>query len=337
VTGGAWTALPGGAAVAVLRGDAVESVHGVAACVTGPDGSPLLETGSGVCRLPVFPRSAAKPLQALPSVRAGVLDELGLGEAHLAVACASHSGGPEPVRLVEELLAAAGLPEEALGCGLLPPLDAGAAAALVELGEAVRPVHHNCSGNHALGLALCAHHGWPLPGYLDPDHPLQQAMRETVAAATGGLAAPEGVDGCGMRAYRLPLAGLAAAYGRLAAGRLGDEGARVAAAMRAHPEVIWGAGGIDTALMTDVSGAVAKLGAESVLAVGLDDGRGLALKVLDGARRALEPAGVAAVRSGLGVEAAGAALERLARPEVRTASGVPAGRLEASVAFGRVV
>ena len=307
----------------------------MAACVTDADGQPARETAPGVASLPVFPRSAAKPLQAIPSARAGVVEGLGLGPAHLAVACASHSGGPEPVRLVEELLAAAGLAESALRCGVLAPLDASTADALVAGGEPARPVHHNCSGNHALGLALCVRRDWPPDGYLDPDHPLQAAMRAAVSEATGSAEpAPEALDGCGMRAYRVPLAHLAAAYGRLASGRLGAGGERVTAAMRAHPDIVWGPRGVDSAIMAAVPGAVAKVGADGVVAVGLADGRGLALKALDGARRALEPAAVAAVREGLGVGASSDVLDGLARPEVRTASGSLAGHVEARLTFG---
>ena len=54
--------------------------------------------------------------------------------------------------------------------------------------------------------------------------------------------------------------------------------------MRAHPELVAYDGAIDTELMRAEDGLVAKIGAEGVLAVGLADGRGLALKVRDGAR-----------------------------------------------------
>ncbi len=64
----------------------------------------------------------------------------------------------------------------------------------------------------------------------------------------------------------------------------GPSGDRCAAAMRAHPELVAFDGAIDTELMRAEPGLVAKIGAEGVLAVGLADGRGLALKVRDGSR-----------------------------------------------------
>ena len=54
--------------VVALRGGAVESEHRVAWCVAHPDGA----VDGPDAELPVFARSAVKPLQALGSVRAGV-------------------------------------------------------------------------------------------------------------------------------------------------------------------------------------------------------------------------------------------------------------------------
>ena len=70
----------------------------------------------------MFARSAVKPLQALGSVRAGVLERFGLGQRHLALACASHGGTAAHVEVVAQVLAACGLVEGALGCGPELPL-----------------------------------------------------------------------------------------------------------------------------------------------------------------------------------------------------------------------
>jgi L-asparaginase II len=294
--------------VRLMRGGLVESVHEVAVAVVGRDGGVVTET-PGAAALPVFLRSAAKPYQAEPAVRAGVLERLGLDDRHLALACASHVGGPDHVARAAELLAAAGLGPADLACG---PGDDGTV------------LGHMCSGNHALGLALCICEGWPTSGYLDPSHPLQVAMRQALEAAAGTVA-EEAVDGCGMRAYRLPLQRYAALFGGLgaASGPLG----RCADAMRAHPDLVRGPGEIDTELMRAEPGLVAKVGAEATIGVGLADGRGLALKVLDGAWRAMEPAAVHAVRQAFGLAAAGGLLERHAEPSIANSRGEIVGSL----------
>ncbi len=300
-----------------LRGRAVESEHRVAWCVVQPDGS----VAGPDPDLPVFARSAVKPLQALGSVRAGVLERFELDSRHLALACASHGGWPAHVEVVGEVLEACGLLEDALACGPELPLDPRAA-------DDAKPsrIRHNCSGKHAFGLARCLAEGWPLDGYFRAGHPLQGAMRASVADACGvDAASEEATDGCGMRTFAVPLSALARAFGRLAGGELGAAGDRCAAAMRAHPELVAYDGAIDTELMRAEEGLVAKIGAEGVLAVGLPDGRGLALKIRDGSLRAVPPAGVALVRSELGLAAA--VPEALVAAPIVNSRGVRVGEL----------
>jgi L-asparaginase II len=305
--------------VAALRGGVVESEHRVASCVVGPGGS----VAGPDPDLPVFARSAVKPLQALSSVRAGVLERFELGERHLALACASHGGSAKHIGVIGEVLGATGLREDALACGPELPLDPHAAVD-------TRPsrIRHNCSGKHAFGLARCLAEGWPIDGYFRAGHPLQGAMRDCVAEACG-VAGPseEATDGCGMRTFAVPLAALAGAFARLAGGGLGPAGDRCAAAMRAHPELVAYDGGIDTELMRAEAGLVAKIGAEGVLAVGLADGRGLALKVRDGSVRAVAPAAVALVRAELGLVAA--VPEALVAAPIVNSRGIRVGELRA--------
>jgi len=285
-----------------------------------PDGTPF---GADPA-LPVLARSAVKPLQALGSVRAGVMERFGLDRRHLAVACASHGGGDDHVAVVDEMLHACGLAEAALGCGLAPPRDPRIAHSL-----APARIRHNCSGKHALGLARCLAEGWPLDGYFRAGHPLQLAMRRCVAEGCGvdEATVEEAVDGCGMRTFAVPLSALALAFGRLAGGRLGPGGDRCAAAMCGHPELVAFAGAVDTELMRAEPGVVAKIGAEGVFALGLPDGRGLALKVRDGGDRAVPPAAVALARSVLGLAAA--VPPELAAPPIRNSRGAPVGEVVA--------
>ena len=71
--------------------------------------------------------------------------------------------------------------------------------------------------------------------------------------------------------------------------------------MRAYPELIRGPGAADTELMRLGHGWVAKGGAEGLLCAVSGDGVGIALKVEDGATRAVR-SGVAAVLARLGRE-----------------------------------
>jgi L-asparaginase II len=252
--------------VLVRRGDTVEAVHRVHA-VAVRNGAVVAERGDAglVC----FLRSSAKPIQALPLARAR--DDV--DDRDLAIASASHLALPEQLEAVRALLAKAESTEDDLECG---PED----------GSRLR---HNCSGKHAGMLALCRASGWPTEGYRLAEHPVQQACAAEVAAAARVEVSslPIAVDGCGVVTFALPLERMAFAFSRL---EELDSGARVAAAMRAHPRLIRGPGAPDTRLMELRDGWTAKGGAEGLFCAAGPDGLGVALKAEDGAYRGLAPA-----------------------------------------------
>ncbi|MDQ3889451.1 MAG: asparaginase [Actinomycetota bacterium] len=254
--------------VSAVRGRVVESRHRVHA-VAVRDSEVLDAVGDP--RLVTFMRSAAKPLQALPLA----LEHPDLGEEEVAIACASHEALPEQLAAVRSLLARAGAREDDLECG---PVE----------GSKLR---HNCSGKHAGMLLRARAHGWAADGYRLPEHPLQQGLLALVADAAG-VAVSEvetATDGCGVVAFALPLWRLAFTFSRLVRAQLPGS-APIVSVMRAHPDLIGGPGAVDSRLMREVPGAIAKRGAEGVLCVGLAEGTGVALKVEDGSARAVGPA-----------------------------------------------
>jgi L-asparaginase II len=251
--------------VSVRRDGLVESRHAVHA-VAVRDGA-VVESAGDAGRV-AYLRSSAKPFQALPLVRAR--DDLDPEE--IAIASASHLATPEALAAVRSLLAKAPATEDELECGPEPT-----------------SVEHNCSGKHAGMLALCRTKGWESGGYRLDTHPVQHACLAEVAAASDTPAAeiPTAVDGCGVVTFALPLERMARMFGRL---EQLDGGATVAAAMRAHPELIRGPLAADTLLMRELEGWTAKGGAEGLLCACGPDGLGIALKVEDGTMRAIRPA-----------------------------------------------
>jgi L-asparaginase II len=251
--------------VSVRRGGVVEARHVVHA-VAVRDGA-VLEQAGDAGRV-AYLRSSAKPFQALPLVRAR--DDLTTEE--IAIASASHRAVPEQLAAVRSLLAKAPAAEEELECGPEPTA-----------------LQHNCSGKHAGMLALCRAKGWESGGYRLETHPVQHACLAEVAAASDVAAAeiPIAVDGCGVLTFALPLERMARMFGRL---EQLDGGAEVAAAMRAHPDLIRGPMAADSLLMRELEGWTAKGGAEGLLCASGPDGVGIALKVEDGSMRAMRPA-----------------------------------------------
>jgi L-asparaginase II len=280
--------------VEVVRNGFVESVHRGRVAVTGPDGALLSSVGAEFA--PMYPRSSSKPLQAVGMLRAG----LDLDGPLLALASASHSGEDFHVEGVRQILAGAGLDESALQTPPDWPLDEAAREAAVRAGVPRSPVFMNCSGKHAAMLATTVALGADVATYRDPDHPTQLAILRTLDDLAGEQATNLAVDGCGAPLFALTLYGLARAFGRLAAATEGPE-RRVADAIRAHPEYTSGTTRDELALHRAVPGLMGKAGAEAVYAVGLPDGRGVALKISDGNPRARVPL-MAAVLQRLGFE-----------------------------------
>jgi L-asparaginase II len=286
----------------VVRNGVVESVHRGSLIGLAADGSTAFEVGDVDAQ--IFARSSLKPLQALACLRAGWRPA---DSEEIALACASHSGDLTHVGVVRRILADAGLDEETLDNTPDVPLDLAVARDYVRAGGEPDPLHQNCSGKHAAMLATCVANRWPTDGYRDPEHPVQRAVRDTIADVTGDDTEYVAIDGCGAALFSCTLRGLARAFGRIASAV--DETAaeaRVAAAMRAHPWLVGGTGRDVTALMTAVDGLLAKDGAEGVYAAAMSDGRAVALKVADGAGRARGPLMVAALRR-LGIDAEGLA------------------------------
>jgi L-asparaginase II len=266
--------------VEVRRNGVVEAVHRVhAVAVRGGEVVAAAGDPAQAC----FMRSSSKPLQALPLVRSR--DDL--PDDELAVACASHRDTPEQVAAVRALLARAEVTEDDLELG---PQE----------GRPPGLIHNNCSGNHAGMLALCHARAWPKQGYRLPEHPVQQASLDVHAEAAelepGEI--PTGVDGCGIVTFELTLERMAHAFSRLESL---PGGARVAAAMRARPDLVGGPDGADFYLMREAPGWLAKGGAEGLLCAAGPDGTGVAIKTEDGAGRAHAPA-LSAFLARLGVD-----------------------------------
>ena len=281
--------------VDVVRSGEVESVHRGSLVVLGMDGGVLVKVG--VPDQPCFPRSSNKPLQAVGMVRCG----LDLDGPDLALAAASHSGEPVHVNRVRGLLTSHGLPESALGCPPDYPLSEDARTTLIAHGGGRARVFMNCSGKHTAMLLTCQVACWPTAGYLDPEHPLQRALREAMTGLAAEPVAAVGVDGCGAPLFGHSLTAMARAYARLVTAEPGTPERRVADAMRAHPELVAGTDREDTLAMRAVSGLLLKGGAEGVHVGALADGSAFAVKIDDGAGRARPPV-IAAVLRRLGVD-----------------------------------
>ena len=284
-------------AVEVTRGAVVESRHRASCAVVDATGALAHQWGD--VDQAVYPRSAIKAIQALPLVESGAAEAYGLGDAEIALACASHGGEPFHVATVEAWLMRIGLTEADFECGAHLPSHAPSSEALLRHDHAVTQVHNNCSGKHMGFLTTARHCGEPTAGYIQPDHAVQKRVSAVICELAGiDLArVPVAVDGCGIPTLALPLKGLATAMARFAdpASHSNQRAAamgRIHKAIAARPEMVAGTGRLCTAIIRETGGAVlAKTGAEGVFAAALPErGLGVAIKIDDGAGRAAEVA-----------------------------------------------
>jgi len=334
-----------------IRGRIVESSHRVSAAVVDATGKLVASTGDP--DLVTYWRSCAKPIQVLPLIEDGGADALGIDDAEIVLACASHNGEPRHLEVAASLLRKAGCAEADLACGPHPSLSPVFARQMAERGEKPRSIHSNCSGKHAAMLALARFHGWPVEGYRLPGHPVQRRLLKEVAAWTDVPEARvgQGTDGCGVVSYALPLRNMALGYARLGVGfRVsGVAGAnphtlpptpntpsqRVLRANSADPIHIAGTGRLCTEVIASSGGAViAKVGADGVYSATIPAARlGLAMKVEDGDMDAARPALLAF----LDILAPGAVhvADSFRSPPIRNTLGEEVGRIVARVSLER--
>ncbi|VDS08326.1 L-asparaginase II [Paracoccus haematequi] len=285
----------------------------------------------------IFPRSSCKMIQALPLIESGAADAAGLTDRHLALACASHSGARLHVDAVGRWLNALGLGESDLRCGCHMPRDPDENRRLTCGGESPCQLHNNCSGKHAGFLTLNRHLGGGAD-YVDPGHPVQQAVKTAFEEVTGEVSPGYGIDGCSAPNWSCSLAGLGramAGFADPADDRRGRAMRRLVDAMRAHPDLVAGEGRACTVLMRAMGGRVAaKTGAEAVfVAILPDQGLGVALKITDGGTRAAEAA-ITALLVHLGVlDKADPAVGRFLTDPIRNWRGIPTGEMRTAPGF----
>lgn len=259
--------------VQLLREGIIESRHHVQAVACDDRGRVLSVAGSA--ETAAFVRSSLKPFQALAVTTTGTLERFNLTDRDLAIICSSHRGRTEQVRQVFNVLWRADIDPSALQC----PVPEGKRS----------PLEYNCSGKHAGMLAVCQQRNWPLNSYLQRNHPVQKL----ILAKVGELLRMPGEefigarDDCGAPTYFMQLQQMATLYAQLSSGSNLDM-ERIVRAMTHHPQLVAGEGEFDTELMRLTQGElVSKAGAEGVQCIGrVGEGLGLAIKAIDGSKRA---------------------------------------------------
>lgn len=339
--------------VEVKRGSITESRHRGHVVAVEPDGT--IVASLGFPPTVTFPRSSAKPFQALPLLVTGAADRFGFTDREVALACGSHNGEPIHTELAASMLRKIGLGPEALKCGAHEPYGAEAALELRSRGEQPNALHNNCSGKHAGMLAVAVHLDAPIENYDSPENPVQKAIADAMSkfsevAVTDMVV---GVDGCAAPIFGITMKAMALAYARLVSPppsfdkATRDACERIVRAMSTYPELIGGTSErLDTELMRAAPGRlISKVGAEGVYTAGIKPceewpkGLGLALKIEDGDDKRARPTVVIESLRQLGVlrDESLEAVARYAFFPVRNRRGDLVGEISASFSLHRAV
>jgi L-asparaginase II len=324
-------------AARVYRGVTVEAEHRADVAVVDAEGN--LTHYIGDPEAVYMTRSSIKPFQALPLILSGGFDRFGFDRRHLAIMCSSHSGTDEHVAVVCEALAKAGNTPDDLLCGTGWPLYFQFEGMQPPVSDdQYGSLRSDCSGKHAGFLALARHLGVPTAEYLNPESRIhkmvKQALADVCECSSENMAV--GIDGCSAPNFSMPVRNLAVGFKNLALARNADPAmrqalARVLDAMTTEPYLVAGRNRFCYDFMRSFPGrGVTKLGAESIQGLGLTDPPiGIAVKVTDGAIRALGPICLQVLRE-LGIVTQLANLPFLQpyqTPVVRNARGLETGRI----------
>ena len=291
--------------VEVWRGPFLESTHRGHAVICDSSGD-IVQAWGNPDRV-ILPRSSCKMVQALPLIESGAAAAAGLTTEQLALSCASHQGALIHTNRVSAWLSDLGLGESDLRCGPQEPDDIEARNGLIRAYEEPCQLHNNCSGKHA-GFLTLAKHLNAGSEYIEPDHPVQKAVKEAFEEVTGQETPGYGIDGCSAPNYATTVHGLARAMSFFASCSADGASVRERAAaqlvqaMTTYPELVAGEGRACTEMMRAMDGKVAiKTGADGVFVAIIPEKKlGVAVKIVDGGTRGSECA-IAAILTKLGV------------------------------------
>ena len=321
--------------VEATRGEMVESFHRGRYVVMKSDGT-VVDQGGDIDAL-MYPRSAIKPLLAIPLVESGAADAFKLEDKHIALACSSHNGEEQHANTVKAWLENIGLSVDTLECAphysIHPPAAIKQASGQVTLTKA----HNNCSGKHSGFLTTAQHLGDDPAGYINEAHPVQQRLIK-VLEEMGDCdlsSTPRGIDGCGIPVIGMRLRDLGLAMGRMADpsgldAKRADAIKRIRKGCAAAPFMVAGTGRFCTGIMEECGeDALVKVGAEGVYCAAFPkQGLGVALKIDDGTQRGAEVAMGALLRKhGVIDDAQAETLKKYLTPVLTNWAGKYAGDL----------
>ncbi len=197
-------------AVDLMRGDFIDQRFYAIASLFKKEGNEITErTFFGEYNdYPFFLRSLLKPIQASIMADFGAKEYFNFTDSEIAIMQASHAGEEIHTRTVKSVLKKAGLNESYLKCPAINPLNPD----VIKSGMQPEKIHNNCSGKHAMMLAVSKQLDFPLNSYIDINHPLQKLILNKICELSEFKNPPQTSDGCTVPVWGLPFKNIAKAF-----------------------------------------------------------------------------------------------------------------------------
>ena len=280
--------------VEVTRGNFTESVHHGVAVLINSNGEILQEWGNS--NIPIYPRSALKPIQSLNLYKDGIAEALNLSNDFIALTTASHHAEDIHQKMIKNWLKKIHLKEKHLSCGPSWPWNAKDQFKAYTKYKTKRKIFHNCSGKHCGHLAVSKYKNLPIKNYQNKDHPIQKDLIKLIEDLSRHKIKNIGIDGCTLPNPLIPLKKFALAAAQLADYKKLNEHSAIAKRIFdscvKFPEITGGSKSINSILTKLSNGkAFIKNGAEGIFVAIIPEKKSaLAVKIIDGASRAAEVA-----------------------------------------------
>lgn len=250
----------------------------------------LIDSWGDVKKL-AYPRSSAKPIQALSALTLGAREKFNLLQKEISQICASHSGEDFHIDCVENILQKIGLDESFLKCGPHYPFSEKVSLRMKARGEKPRDIHNNCSGKHAGMLMTSILLDESLDDYYKIDHPCQKRIRDILSDFCEYDIDHEhtSLDGCGVPVHAIPIYNFAYAYAKFSdyenLDKIYQKPAKdIIDSISKYPEYMSGSDRIENYIIKKYpSKLIVKCGSDGYFAgMLLDEKIGFAIKTFDG-------------------------------------------------------
>lgn len=189
----------------ITRGKIIESSHKSKCIITDYNFKNIFSTMNDNDL--VYPRSAIKIFQAIPFIKSKAFKQFNLSPKQIAIACASHCGEKEHLKVLQEWVKKIKINKKLLKCGVHNPLNSKSSDTLLLSGKRPNQLHNNCAGKHLAMLSGCIANNMDTSNYLEMGHPYQKLIRSYLEYFTESKITniQKGVDGCSAPQYAFTL------------------------------------------------------------------------------------------------------------------------------------